>query len=223
MKVLFVLSLAIAATLAAPTEDISGAIVGGVNALPNEFPFIVSMQWVILGVSSHVCGGVILNNIWVLSAAHCFTETPTIGSLEILAGKHSLAITEPGQIRVGINRAASVIHPGWNSGGGVGPDDLVLVRLSIPLTFSPTIRAVRLPQANVIPIGVGTLSGWGSTGSGIGGGAATILQKVILPKIDIGACRQAIFAMGFDGNLVDDTNFCTGPLTGGISACSGNY
>lgn len=127
MRVLLILALGFVAALAAPTEEISPAIVGGVNAIPGEFPFIVSMQWVVIGISTHVCGGSILNNMWVLSAAHCFTETPSVGRLDILAGKHNLALTEAGEIRVGIDRSRSVIHPGWESGGGVGPDDLVLV------------------------------------------------------------------------------------------------
>jgi secreted trypsin-like serine protease len=71
MKTLVILSLAIAAALAAPAEEKTPLIVGGVNAIPGEFPFIVSLQWVVLGLSTHVCGGSILNNVWVLSAAHC--------------------------------------------------------------------------------------------------------------------------------------------------------
>lgn len=127
MRGLLVLSLAFAAALAAPTEEVSPLIVGGVNAIPGEFPFIASMQWVVLGISTHICGGSILNNVWVLSAAHCFTETPSLGRLDILVGKHNLALTEANQVRVGIDRQRSIIHPSWESGGGVGPDDLVLV------------------------------------------------------------------------------------------------
>lgn len=67
MKILLILSLAFTAVLAAPAEEKNPFIVGGVNALPGEFPFIVSLQWVLLGASSHVCGGSILSNLWVLS------------------------------------------------------------------------------------------------------------------------------------------------------------
>lgn len=67
MRVLFILSLALTAVLAAPAEEITPFIVGGVNALPGEFPYIVSLQWVLLGQSTHTCGGVILNNVWVLT------------------------------------------------------------------------------------------------------------------------------------------------------------
>jgi acetyl-CoA carboxylase beta subunit len=63
------------------------------------------------------------------------------------------------------------------------------------------------------------LAGWGSTGGQTG---ATILQKAILSTITIPECRQAINDLGLNGDLVDYTNLCTGPLTGGLSACSGD-
>lgn len=67
MRGLLVLSLVIVAALAAPSEERSSRIVGGINALPGEFPYIVSLQWFILGLASHVCGGSIIGDIWVLS------------------------------------------------------------------------------------------------------------------------------------------------------------
>lgn len=67
MKILVILALSVAAALAAPAEEISPNIVGGINALPGEFPFIVSLQWVVLGLSTHMCGGSIISPIWVLS------------------------------------------------------------------------------------------------------------------------------------------------------------
>jgi secreted trypsin-like serine protease len=71
MKILLVLSLAVAAALAVPTEEITPNIVGGINALPGEFPYIVSIQWVttLLGISTHVCGGAIISPVWVLSVS----------------------------------------------------------------------------------------------------------------------------------------------------------
>lgn len=71
MKILLLLATLVAATVAAPSDQGSSFIVGGVNALPGEFPFIVSLQYVILGRSSHACGGSIIAPLWVLTAAHC--------------------------------------------------------------------------------------------------------------------------------------------------------
>lgn len=89
------------------------------------------------------------------------TEVPTVGRLEILAGKHNLGIFEEGQARIGIDRARSVIHHDWTPGGAVGPDDLVLILLVSPLAYSARIRNIRIPAPEAIPNGPGTLSGWG--------------------------------------------------------------
>lgn len=95
------------------------------------------------------------------------------------------------------------------------------LRVAVPFTFNARVRAVRLPVPGNIPTTVLTLAGWGATNPA-GTAAATILQKAVKPSIPIQVCRDAWFSLGFDGNLVDDTNFCTGPLTGGLSACSGD-
>lgn len=66
MRTLVLLILTFTAALAAPAADeISPFIIGGVDAIHGEFPFIVSLQWVILGISQHMCGGAIIGSNWV--------------------------------------------------------------------------------------------------------------------------------------------------------------
>ena len=218
MKGFIVFTLLIAAALAAPaTDDFVPFVVGGQNASPGQFPYIVSVQWVILGLPSHVCGGIIIGPSWVLSAAHCDTETPNVGRLTIIAGRHNINVAETdGQVR---EIDYTVLHPGWVPGPQVGPDDLKLLHLASPLTFNTRVRRAFLPAPHAIPTGPATLAGWGSTGGVL---PPAILQHTTKPMISLTECRNAINAMGFDGNLVDNTNVCTGPLTGGVAACSGD-
>ena len=42
-------------------------VVGGVEAMPHSWPWQVSLQ----SSRGHFCGGSIINEQWVLSAAHC--------------------------------------------------------------------------------------------------------------------------------------------------------
>lgn len=43
-------------------------IIGGSKAEEGDWPWQVSLQW----SSSHRCGGALISNRWILSAAHCF-------------------------------------------------------------------------------------------------------------------------------------------------------
>lgn len=72
-------------------DIISTQIVGGSEAPKGGYPFIVSLQ--IKGFSSHFCAGSILNNEWILTAAHCVQAVPA-NQIVVKAGKHNIKITE---------------------------------------------------------------------------------------------------------------------------------
>ncbi|XP_023218223.1 trypsin-1-like [Centruroides sculpturatus] len=73
-------------------------IVGGRKALPGEFPWQVSLQrntW-FFG-SSHICGGSVLNENWVLTAAHCVHGVPSNKFL-VKFGLQILSDSSPGVV-----------------------------------------------------------------------------------------------------------------------------
>ncbi|CAG2055933.1 unnamed protein product [Timema podura] len=53
-------------TALAPGES---RVVGGRNAAPGEFPYIVSLRRIL--TNAHFCGGSIIKTTWVVTAAHC--------------------------------------------------------------------------------------------------------------------------------------------------------
>ncbi|XP_055546997.1 trypsin-1-like [Wyeomyia smithii] len=210
-----------AAVAAAPGRDYfelarGGRIIGGINALPHEFPSIVSLQRLILTTSTHVCGGTVLNQRWAMTAGHCILHSPEGARFAIWAGSHQILISEPN--RQVINVEEAIIHPEYL--GGVNPSDVAVLRLATYVNFNDFVQPAVLPaQGDLATPGPATLAGWGSI-SGSANIMPSTLQKVQKPIIDYDTCEEA---NGGPGNTpLGPTNVCTGPLTGGISACAGD-
>lgn len=64
------LSALVAVAVATP---LSGRIVGGADAVPGQFPYQISLRV----KDSHNCGGSIIDNSWILTAAHCVAVNVT--------------------------------------------------------------------------------------------------------------------------------------------------
>ncbi|XP_026307901.1 chymotrypsin-like elastase family member 2A [Piliocolobus tephrosceles] len=52
-------------------------VVGGEEATPNSWPWQVSLQYSSSGSWHHTCGGTLIANSWVLTAAHCIRFSPS--------------------------------------------------------------------------------------------------------------------------------------------------
>ncbi|GLH14754.1 Lectizyme, partial [Gryllus bimaculatus] len=76
---------------------------------------------------------------------------------------------------------------------------------------------IALPAAGSVPTGTAVLSGWGSTSTSLVPSTPSILQTVEVPLLSFEECWAAV-----GGEPLADTNVCSGPLTGGTSACSGD-
>lgn len=156
-------------------------IVGGTQASPNEFPYQISLR----RLGSHICGGSIYKNNWVLTAAHC-TDGTAVGSLSIVAGEHNLAIDSGDeQIR---NVLAKNEHVSYSS--RTQENDICLLQLSSALTLNTKVGVVRI-GAQGAQTAVGTncvVSGWGTTSSG-GSTIPDILRKVTVPTVSDDTCR----------------------------------
>lgn len=87
-------------------ESNGGRITNGQSAVRDQFPYQVSFQWGVLGVFQHFCGGSVISPLYVLSAGHCITELPSLGSTRVVAG--ILNVNENGVTR---NVASNLVHP----------------------------------------------------------------------------------------------------------------
>uniref|UniRef100_A0A8C2KJA0 trypsin n=1 Tax=Cyprinus carpio TaxID=7962 RepID=A0A8C2KJA0_CYPCA len=85
-------------------------IVGGNPALPGEIPWQVAL--VARSTRQVFCGGSILNQLWVITAAHCLVGSRN-GSFYIRVGEHDVSKTEGTEQNLNVTRFIS--HPRYDS------------------------------------------------------------------------------------------------------------
>uniref|UniRef100_A0A670YQ53 Serine protease 53 n=1 Tax=Pseudonaja textilis TaxID=8673 RepID=A0A670YQ53_PSETE len=125
-------------------------IAGGVNAQPGEWRWQVSVQY----RNQHVCGGSLINDQWVLTAAHCFYDVR-------LTGRRAR----------GSKRNVSMVIPHENYTSYETGHDIALVHLAKPVRYTRDIAPICLPFADH-RFAFGTqcwLTGWGDVAGDSGG------------------------------------------------------
>ncbi|XP_054650729.1 ST14 transmembrane serine protease matriptase a [Dunckerocampus dactyliophorus] len=189
-------------------------IVGGQDAEPGEFPWQVSLH--VKGYG-HVCGASLISNRWLVTAAHCVqddgkTRFSQPGTWEAYMGLHHQR--NVGSTVVKKNIKSIYPHPNYND--FTFDNDIALMELDSPLTYSDYIQPICLPAAqHDIPVGnTVSITGWGATREG--GFAATVLQKAQVRIINHTVCD------GLMGGQLTSRMMCAGVLSGGVDACQGD-
>ncbi|KAJ2450739.1 hypothetical protein EV183_004072 [Coemansia sp. RSA 2336] len=188
-------------------------IIGGTEAQEHEYPFAVRLT-ISAGNEDLLCGGTLIQNDMVVTAAHCMVDT------------NSNNVYEPNQVAICYGSSSVVkqscstarnitVHPSYNP--LTLTNDIALVQLSA-LTLDSAISTVpvysgKLPEGTKL-----TTMGWGKTQSSSSALPSTLMSV----EIEVGgaaACKQALPSYGSaDGPEVCSVN----ALTPGKDSCQGD-
>ncbi|OCT78495.1 hypothetical protein XELAEV_18029592mg [Xenopus laevis] len=186
-----------------------GRIVGGSITSPGSWPWLVNIRL----NGELMCGGVLLDDMWILTAAHCFTGNINELQWTVVVGQYDLSKRAQGEKTFQVNRI--VMHPKFNQ--KTFDNDLALLELSSSVTAPQSARPVCLPPVPKDPA-PGTncyIAGWGSLYED--GPLSDVIMEARVPVLSQEACRGTL---GKD--MLTSTMFCAGYLTGGIDSCQGD-
>nr|XP_019961542.1 PREDICTED: serine protease 33-like [Paralichthys olivaceus] len=192
-------------------------IVGGMDAEDGAWPWQVDVQ---KDKDGHICGGSIITESWILSAAHCFPNPLDVSSYIIYAGRYQL---DGYNQHESSHRIRQVVIPSGYSEPNNGRD-VALVQLSSPVTWSDNIRPVCLPTSNTLfPSGmVCSVTGWGNIRDGVPLSGVKTLQEVQVPIISQRLCQTMYQTNPSDQVDILSDMICAGYQEGGKDSCQGD-
>jgi secreted trypsin-like serine protease len=77
-------------------------VVGGTDTLPLEFPWQISLQRWNGDQWYHTCGASLLNEEWVITAAHCVDTEKNLDNYRVILGEHDTTVVEGTEITLKI-------------------------------------------------------------------------------------------------------------------------
>jgi trypsin len=182
--------------------DFEAKVIGGQPAEEGQYPWLVSLAYSADGAA--FCGGSVIAEDIILTAAHCVEEIASPDDLLVYSGSVDL---ESADI---VETAVSDIHIAHDYNEPIPmANDWALLLLDEAIDAEPIDVGTEPEEFDVLET-----AGWGETGSGY----PTVAQWVEVPFVSDDDCEAA-----YPGEIDAQTMLCAGDLeNGGVDSCQGD-
>ncbi|XP_069488731.1 chymotrypsinogen B2-like [Ambystoma mexicanum] len=191
-------------------------IINGEDAVPHSWPWQVSLQY----NGFHFCGGSLINENWVVTAAHC----DAIPGLDVVVLGEQDRSSEKEDVQV-ISISKTIMNPEYPQAIST---DVALLKLATPARLNAHVSPVCLASlGDNFPSGLRCVTtGWGRPSLNsqpmyclllfflLANAGAIVLQQVALPIVSEQDCKRQW------GDMVTDSMICGG--ADGASSCHGD-
>ncbi|XP_058116127.1 serine protease snake-like [Anopheles ziemanni] len=196
-------------------SNVVDLIVGGERAVYGEYP-----HHAILGFPqddgsySFMCGGSLISNRFILTAAHCFSF---VNATLVRLGVYDLAENSVNQVDFGI--AEIIRHPNYSN--SLAYHDIALLRLNETVLFSKFIRPACLWTEPVLNTSSFIATGFGKLGEGTVE-LSSYMMKVKLDLFPSAECQRKYEHTRKLRHGMSNGQLCVGSIVGGKDTCQGD-
>lgn len=183
-------------------------VVGGENARLGDWGWQIAMMY----NNRLSCGGSLINNQWVLTAAHCVYGRTTVSPYTIILGAHNINANENGVTSVKVSKI--IYHAQYSP--STFANDIALMKLSNTVQYNNVIVPACLDDGSSDFTGDANTwaTGWGSTYSG--GSTVTTLNQVKMLTLSDARCKQKY------SNAIAAVMVCAGDTHAYADTCQGD-
>ncbi|XP_050719649.1 uncharacterized protein LOC127000242 isoform X2 [Eriocheir sinensis] len=182
-----------------------------------EFPW---MGIVFFRNQTYKCGAVLVDNLWVLTAAHCVAGFKP-NDIRVRLGEYQVDYFDAKYPYEDYDIASITVHPKFNSANL--HNDMAVLKLDRPVTYRNHINRVCLPPPDRNHA-AGTecvATGWGKDAFD-GGKYQVILKKVALPVVPYDTCQNNLRKTRLGLFFILHKSFVCAGGKAGQDACTGD-
>ncbi|XP_069044071.1 serine protease 27-like isoform X1 [Lepisosteus oculatus] len=192
------------------------SIVGGQDAEEGQWPWQVYMQIQVNLNDATFCGGSLISEQWVLTAARCFKPSFLLEHSFVRLRAYKLDQPSKHEVKKSIKKV--VLHEQYEK--AADGFDIALVQLDSEVSLSPYISPVQLANPNNVFTEDTECwaTGWGMTKENVPLAPPRTLQEVQLPIVDNRCCQSMYNSKA----TIREDMMCAGDEDGQKDTCLGD-